>query len=79
MEINHEDLYSVRILVFIETEPQSNRYKQICFSPEKYSEVTKAISKGAVEVDTGLFEQQLPFSFETYTLPDLPDIYFPED
>lgn len=41
--IDIEDLYHVRMVILMESEPQSNRYNQIRFLPEQFIHVSDAI------------------------------------
>jgi len=73
LEKLHSEIYSTRLLIFMETEPQSNKYNQIIFTPEQFKEISLKLSnlfpyrgkKGNLE----LFE--IKESEEEYTLPDL--------
>ncbi len=69
------DLYTTRILVFFETEPQSNKYKQLILNGEEFKRVSDAITVGKQvgerEGDIQSFEINL--SDEIYILPDLRD------
>lgn len=72
-EIDYTDLYGVRTLVFIETEPQSNKYCQVLLSPEMFRNMTDTISKKLTEGE--MEEREIKTSEEEYTLPDLPEAY----
>lgn len=71
-----QELYSIRTLVFQETEPQSNKYKQIIFTPEEFKRtaetIGKIIKKSTDESHIDIIEVTL--SDEVYMLPDLPEI-----
>lgn len=73
MELDHADLYKLRMLLFLEVEPQSNQYAQVILSPEEYKRVSAAF--GTIVDKDGAQEQvKTMCSEETYTLPDLEDI-----
>lgn len=70
-------IYEQRLLVFIESEPQSNKYHQVLLEPEQFKRVSNAVSYGKI---TGLSpngNERVEFleSDEVYTLPDLKSIY----
>ncbi len=66
-------LYEQRLLVFLEVEPQSNKYNQILLGREQFKEVSEAISKTfkAVRDKDGMDRMIIASSVEEYTLPDL--------
>lgn len=75
-EINYSDLYGVRVLIFMETEPQSNKYVQVILSPEMFKNMTETICvKTGNVVREGVDETKIKTSEEEYTLPDLPEAY----
>ncbi len=68
------ELYTTRLLIFLEDEPQSNTYRQVILTPEQFK--TTSLSLGEVLHTEG--DQQdvaLQLSEETYQLPDLPEKY----
>lgn len=68
--IDPSDLYELRTLVFMETEPQSNQYRQLVLSPGEYADLTSRF--GVVRKKrNGIEEIELTLSEETYDLPDL--------
>jgi len=77
-EINPIEVYECRILVFMEIEPQSNKYNQVLLSPEKFKVMSDAISKkipkGNRELRPGIELTEVIISDEEYTLPDLQSI-----
>lgn len=66
------DLYGIRVLFFIEEEPQSNKYRQIILTPEEFKKVSMSIGS-VVQVDGHDQTVELNLSDELYTLPDLQD------
>lgn len=74
IQIDDSVLYSTRLLVFIETEPQSNKYRQLVLTPEEFKNVSFSIGKVTNKVGNG--EQvEVKMSEEIWELPDLPEIY----
>ena len=77
-EIDPTELYGTRLLLFIETEPQSNKYRQIKLGPEEFKKVSgsfglptnKKINISGHMVD----EIDVAMSDEIYDLPDLQEI-----
>lgn len=70
MELSRYDVYGTRLLVFLEDSPQSNKYRQLIFTPEEFKKVS--LSVGTVEGKRGDDELvRLQESEETYELPDL--------
>lgn len=72
MKIDTHELYTIRTLIFIETEPQSNKYHQVLLDQETFKKVTEAMS--TIIKDGEMQEVNLDVSEETYILPDLQDI-----
>lgn len=71
----HSEIYSTRLLVFLETHPQSNKYNQVLLQPEEFKRV--ALSLGQLVEQTGKTQTvELNSSDEIYTLPDLQEINF---
>lgn len=72
------ELYTVRVLVFMEKTPQSNEYFQVCLNREQFKEVSSAISRKLPDDDNlkkGFENCETVISDETYNLPDLQQIY----
>lgn len=85
-KVDLTDLYTQRLLVFLESGPQSNKYRQMILGPEEFRrvsdvlmEVMEATGK-TVEVGGRLVEiRNYKLSDETYKLPDtLRDITYPK-
>lgn len=74
MKIDHNEIYSTRLLVFMEIEPQSNKYNQVYFDEENFKKVSLQIGKIVGKEDSGLDRVELSSSEEEYTLPDLKQI-----
>lgn len=70
-EIDYSDLYGVRVLVFAETSPQSNKYCQVLFSPEMFKNMTATIGRRTGKMVDGMEETIMKTSEEEYDLPDL--------
>lgn len=71
--MNIQELYIIRTLIFLETEPQSNEYHQVMLDQETFKKVTEVMS--TLVKDGEVQEVNLDLSEETYKLPDLQDIY----
>lgn len=72
-EINYEDLYGLRVLVFMETEPQSNKYHQVLLSPEMFKSMSATLYQKTGKVEGDIEEVILKTGDEEYNLPDLPE------
>lgn len=71
------DLYTIRMLVFIEDTPQSNKYRQVRFTKDQHKLFSDAIAKIFPNPNdpTNTFRIQLATSTKTFSLPDIPEIY----
>lgn len=71
------ELYGVRLLVFMETAPQSNNYHQVILNPDQFKRVSDSIVHGAKVVGREGSREiiESPLSEETYPLPDLKEIH----
>ena len=74
MEIDHFDIYGTRMLIFIETEPQSNKYNQVLLNAEEFKKASLAIGKVIEKDNDGDDKVEFSFSKEEYILPDLKEI-----
>lgn len=64
------DIYCSRVLVFLETSPQSNKYKQFLFTEDEFKAVSSSI--GTVKGKRGSVETvEVNLSDTDYPLPDL--------
>lgn len=74
MEIDISDLYVERLLVFLETAPQSNMYRQVVLTPEQFKKVSDAVVTVVEERNAeGMESVMINMSEQTYPLPDLKD------
>ncbi len=64
-------LFEQRVLVFIESEPQSNKYYQVILNPEQFKAMSATLGKKVSVDNEGLETYELQESEEVYTLPDL--------
>lgn len=76
IEIDTLNLYGLRTLLFIETEPQSNKYCQVILTDEQFKKVSDAIAecftvRKGEDIRNGFEEISMILSDEEYTLPDL--------
>lgn len=73
--LDYEELYGVRLLVFQETEPQSNKYRQVLLDKEQFKKVSFDTSKlTGKKIMDNIDECTVMLSDEIYTLPDLKEI-----
>lgn len=72
--MDYSDIYGLRTLVFIESEPQSNKYHQVFLTQKQYYELTRLISKGINKLDGNIEETEIEVSDTEYNLPDLQDV-----
>ncbi len=77
--MENRDLYhaihGIRMLLFLETEPQSNKYRQILLSPEEFKRVAFAYGKlTGKKLSDGLDEVKIEMSDEIFDLPDLQEL-----
>lgn len=70
MQPNLSHVFEKRILIFIETAPQSNKYKQIIFTAEEFPRITKSIGT-PVGMEGDIQVVEIEESNEIYDLPDL--------
>ncbi len=71
-----DQLYNIRMLMFMETSPQSNKYRQILLTDSQYRKISKTLedSHPSVHKDPTRpdhVDVELTLSDNTYTLPDL--------
>lgn len=69
-----DELYSERVLVFIEIEPQSNKYRQCILPPERFKKMTSTLGK-IIKNKDGSETIETIESDDIYILPDLEQIY----
>lgn len=68
--MNTSELYEQRMLVFIETSPQSNEYRQVHLNKEQFKKVSDDICVSVKPADRhGIEEVEIEESDETYFLP----------
>lgn len=72
----YTELYERRVLVFMEEEPQSNKYRQIGFTKETYKNLTSSLGK-VISTEGEGENREVEMSDELYELPDLQTILPP--
>lgn len=74
MELDYNELYSTRLLLFIEDKALSNKYRQVYLNKEEFKRVAFAFGRetGEKDGDTNIIEYLQ--SKEIYDLPDLKEI-----
>lgn len=76
MDINTNELYSTRLLIFMETDAQSNEYNQVFVNKNQFKKISDAICLDIKPADAfGIQEVEINLSNETYQLPDLQEIH----
>lgn len=74
-----DELYGTRLLVFMEDESCSNRYRQVLLGPEEFKRVSGSIGRETgrkLDVRGEMVDVvDLDLSDETYVLPDLREIH----
>lgn len=71
--IDISDLYSKRLLVFLEDEELPNEYHQVIFNAKQFKKVSDAVVDGNVSTEgmrEGHEQVQVTISEKTYKLPD---------
>lgn len=68
-------IYGVRLLVFIETNPQTNKYHQVLLNPEEFKRVSFAFGTKRVAGKAGLLRTKIETGNVEYNLPDLQEIH----
>jgi hypothetical protein len=71
-QIDPYELYGTRLLVFLEEEPQSNKYRQILLTKDEFKKLSLSIGT-VVEQDGADQTVEMHMSEDLYTLPDLPE------
>jgi len=69
IKVDASELYQVRMIILLETSPQSNKYEQMIFTNKQYSDITKFIHEN-VYTKTGEWCQMKTLNKEI-VLPDL--------
>jgi len=77
-KIDSHELWVTRLLVFLETSPQSDTYHQVILNPEQFKAVSDAIAEVLSTTQNDIETINIELSEETYKLPDLQEIYIKE-
>ena len=73
--LNPLELYSTRLLVFVETAPQSNKYHQVHMDSEEFKKCSISVGDIVEKKDhNGIQTIALRMSVDSYDLPDLKEI-----
>jgi hypothetical protein len=67
-------VYSLRMLVFLETGPQTNQYRQVFLDFEEYKRVSFSLGSLVGSIENGTIASQVRLSEKEYKLPDLREI-----
>lgn len=59
-----------RLLVFLETGPQTNKYQQVMFNPEEFNRVSQSIGE-VTAINGDKQDVAIKLSDAVYNLPDL--------
>lgn len=63
--------YEQRVLVLLETGPQTNKYQQVAISHDVYKKMTTIIATNTGEmISPGIYKMFLPVNDEIISLPD---------
>lgn len=69
------DLYGIRLLIFLEVSPQSNKYHQLYFTQEQFKEISLKVGDVIAPKDERHIETvKLEVSEDVYDLPDLQQV-----
>ena len=72
-KIDLGELYSTRLLVFLEDAPQTNKYRQVMLNKTQFKNVSDSVCGGAVK--EGEWEAvEIMMGEDIYKLPDLKEI-----
>ena len=71
-QIDKFTLYSKRLLVFLEEEAQSNKYRQVHLNAEEFKKISDIVCGS--EAKEGEEEVEVTMSLDMYDLPDLREI-----
>ena len=78
-EIDAFEIYGTRLLLFMETEPQSNKYRQILPNLEEFKRISSSfgtLTGKKIEIEgCDVDELKVKLSDDIYNLPDLKEIY----
>ena len=72
ISIPEQELWGTRLLVFLEDESHTNKYRQIYLDPEEFKKVSFSIGEKVTK--DGNEQIKLRLSDDVYELPDLKEI-----
>lgn len=78
-QIDKYTLYGTRLIVLMESEPQSNKYRQVILDPKRFKEISDAVCGGPVSEGLEEEEVQILMSEDVYDLPDLKEFTQPNN
>ncbi len=64
-------MYGTRLLIFVEEDPQSNKYRQVLLTPEEFKKASMNLGTVTGMLDDNTENVELQMSEELYDLPDL--------
>ncbi len=67
-------IYKVRLLVFMETGPQTNKYQQVALNEAQFKKISNAIAISSVKNADGDFDSVVNMEETIYTLPDIQEL-----
>ena len=76
------DLYHVRVLVFMESAPFSNEYLQVMLNEDQFKTLSNTLGslyKKEMQMPDGTHRSVVRTGMTTHKLPDLPEAYKEED
>jgi len=72
--IDDAGIYETRMLVFMETEPQSNKYRQVLLNKDMFKKVSDTLASDVLSREGELEIINMLMSEEEYELPDLQSV-----
>lgn len=82
--ISMEELYTTRLILLMETEPQSNEYRQVRLNEEQFRKMSDALADTFRDRSIPVSKAQaaihgqpffLPMGDDIIKLPDVPEVY----
>jgi len=67
-------IYETRMLVFMETEPQTNKYRQVLLNKDMFKKVSDTLASDVLSREGELEIINMLMSEEEYELPDLQSV-----
>ena len=78
-QVDKYTMYGTRLIILMEHEPQSNKYRQVILDSERFKEVSDAVCGGTVPEGLEEEEVEIIMSKDVYELPDLEEFTQPNN